>query len=404
MKLLILSPFLPFPEVQGLRIKLASILRSLKQQGEHEVFLVSFKEKTESIPEKELAPLCSRFWIFNRPEISRRTYLKNLVSPEPLLVWRFFNPKVAQAVAQITREERVDVVLFESLLMAKYYKFVYPSTTLFHAYNIEARRSARMARHQPWGPKKIYLSLIAWRLQCYEQKILRKISYLLACSPEDKLALEKLVGKKQIFVLPNVIDTDFYRPAGVKRYFQRLIFLGTLWYKPNEDAAFFLLKEIFPEVKKDFPEVELEIIGEGASSRLFQLARTWKSSVKISGFVEDIRPPLASAGIMVAPLRSGSGTKLKILVALAMGLPVVASRIACEGLTVRDEQEVLLAETPAEFKQKISLLLSDDRLRQRLIQNGRNLVEKSFSFPVLATKLKEILSHVEQEIKPIQHG
>jgi len=389
MKLLIIAPFLPVPENQGLRIELAHLLRTLRDE---DTFLVAFKEKEESIPLPELQRLSRHFWVFPRPTISRQDYVKNHFSWKPLLVSRFFTPEAASQIAKITKDEKIDYVFLESLLVAEYIRYVQGAETIFHAYNIESIRAWRRARQTSSPLKKVYYYLIAWRLHHYEIRILRKFDYLLACSEEDKLSLEKICPNKEIIIFPNVVDTDYFALASGKRNIFRLIYIGTLWYEPNEDAVFFLLKEIFPRLKSSFPQIELEIIGEGASRRLVALAQQWGEAVKIRGLVKDIRPFLAEAGALVVPLRSGSGTRIKILTALSMGLPVISTRLGCEGIKVEENKEILLAETAADFEEKIKALLTRPELSATLAANGRALVEKCYSLSSLQSRMDFFLN------------
>jgi glycosyltransferase involved in cell wall biosynthesis len=395
MKTLVLAPFLPFPEDMGMRIKLAKLMMAM---GRENVFLLAFREERERIPEEELKKICSDFWIFPRPQITRCQFWSNHFSLKPLLVSRFFSPEAARTVSFLVETKEIEAVLFESLLMAPYLNYIKRAITIYHAHNIETIRAKRRA-HQAFsfGPK-IYYYLIAWRFNFYETRTLKKFDYLLACSSLDKAILEQMTGKKEIFVLPNIIDTDFFRPIHQARDPYLLIFLGTLWYQPNEEAAIYFLQEILPLLTRSFPAIRLEIIGEGASPRLIHLAAKWGHRVKILGKVEDIRPYLARAGALVAPILSGSGTRTKILTALAMELPVISTSIGCEGLEVEDGQNILVADKPIEFREKIGQLISDPELRERLARNGRTLVEKNHSPQILQKSWLEIQQQIGGEM------
>lgn len=397
MKILVLAPFLPFPEDIGMKIKLAKLMAAI---GRENAFLLAFKEEKERIPEEELKKICADFWIFPRPKITRWHILKNHFSLKPLMISRFLSLEAARTVARITEQKDIKAVLFESLLMSPYLPYVRKGISIFHAHNIETIRAKRRAWNASSPGSKIYFSLVAWRLKLYETMMLKKFDYLLACSSLDKTILERITGKKEVFVLPNIIDTDFFRPVSLAYDPKLLTFVGTLWYQPNEEAALYFLQKIWPILASAFPAIKLEIIGEGASFKLINLASRWGDRIKILGKVEDIRPYLARAAAMVAPILSGSGTRTKILTALAMGLPVISTSIGCEGLEVEDGQNILVADKPEEFCEKIGQLLSDPQLRERLARNGRALVEKNHSPQILQQKWREIQQRMEgDEIK-----
>lgn len=401
MNLLVLSPFLPFPEDNGMKIVLARLLHCLEKE---KVYFLAFKETEEKIPHDDLAKVCAEYYIFPRPVITRWDIFKNYFSLKPLLASRFFSPEAARKVSNVISEKKIDVVLFESLQMAPYLDYVMNRMTILHALNIEHIRAKRRVKnvHNLW--KKIYFSLIAFRLEKYEKRVFRRFDYLWACSEHDRGILEKITGCRNISVLPNIIDPDYFRPLSLDYDPHELLFLGTLWYQPNEEAAFYLIDKIFPLLKEAFPQIKLRIIGEGASPRLSNRAQKWSGAVKIMGKVEDIRPYLARAGAMIAPILSGSGTRIKILTAMAMGVPVISTKIGCEGLEVEDSREVLIAESPAEFREKLRQLLTNRQLRECLSKNSRALVETKYSPSSFKQKAQGFFQQIENEISLLKRS
>lgn len=394
MRVLILSPFLPFPEDQGMKIALARLLTYLDRD---QVYLLAFKEIAEKIPHKELNSVCAEYYIFPRPIITRWAIFRNHFSWRPLLTFRFFSIEAARLISKIIEEKEIEIVLFESLQMAPYLEYVKNKITILHALNLEHIRAKRRARNIRHFGKRIYFSLIAYRLERYEKKVFKKFNYLIACSEHDQALIEKITKKRNVYVLPNVINTDYFRPLSTDFNPYELLFVGTLWYQPNEEAAFYLIDKIYPLLKKAFPQIKLNIIGEGASLQLLNHAKKWGEEIKFLGKVNDIRPYLSKAGALIAPILSGSGTRIKILTALAMGVPVISTKIGCEGLEVKEGQNILIAESPLEFLEKFRQLLTDQNLRERLIKNGRALVENKYSPSVLKRKIEHIWQQIEKE-------
>jgi glycosyltransferase involved in cell wall biosynthesis len=198
-------------------------------------------------------------------------------------------------------------------------------------------------------------------------------------------------------VIPNAADTDTFRPSGVSAAATKIIFTGTLWYEPNLDAARWLADDIFPLIRLDFPDMELLIVGDHPPEDVLSL--TSQPGISVIGPVEDIRPYLRQALVFLAPVRTGSGTRQKILDAMAMGLPVVSTSVGCEGLEAADGESICLAETPDEFRKKVRRLVRDPEFRSRLALGGRRLVEERYSRRAAVDKLAALFRVVEAKVR-----
>jgi glycosyltransferase involved in cell wall biosynthesis len=174
-----------------------------------------------------------------------------------------------------------------------------------------------------------------------------------------------------------------------------LVFNGALTYSANYDAMRYFLSEIHPRIRREESAVSLTITGSTAGVDLSALPLD--RSVHLSGQVEDVRPLVAGASVCVVPIRQGGGTRLKILEAMALGTPVVATAKAAEGLAVTPEEHILIADDPAGFTAQVLRLLRDPALRQRLARDARRLVEGTYDWPAIGRQFTQLVETVARE-------
>jgi glycosyltransferase involved in cell wall biosynthesis len=393
MKILVLSPFLPYPEKSGSRIRTMTLLRSL---AGHDVFLAAFREDDESVPEDVLKGLCREHHVFPRPRLSSFQTALNVLSPRPLMAKRFANKDARRTVRRIIENEGIEVIISEAVLVAEYARPVRGVFKVLDAHNLEFMRARGRISLARAPLKKLAYRLIASRMKRYEKRALGDFDLLLLCSEADRKALEEIAPGKRALVIPNAVDTDAFIP-GAGGATRPIIFTGTLWYEPNLDAARWLAEDIFPLIRSDFPDMELLIVGDHPPAEVLDL--TSRPGISVIGPVEDIRPYLSQALIFLAPIRTGSGTRQKILDAMAMGLPVVSTPIGCEGLEAVEGESISLAKTPAEFREKVRRLVQDPGFRSRLARGGRKLVEQQYSRGAVIEKLAALFRAVEAEVR-----
>jgi len=392
MKILVVSPFLPSPEKSGSRIRTMTLLRSL---AGHDVFLVAFKEEDEAVPEDVLRSLSREHYVFPRPRLGPLRSVLNFFSLRPLMARRFKDKEARRTVCRLVGEKGIDVMICEAVLVAGYARPFRWLLRVLDAHNLEFMRAGQRIRTASSPLKKTMYRLIAGRMKRYERRALRDFDLSLVCSEADRRALEKIAPGKRAVVIPNAVDTEAFVPADEDAP-PKIIFTGTLWYEPNLDAARRLVLDIWPLIRSDFPDVELLIVGDHPPSEVLSLAG--RPGVTIIGPVEDIRPYLRQAQIFLAPIRTGSGTRQKILDAMAMGLPVVSTSVGSEGIEAEDGESICLAETPAEFREKVRRLIQDPELRRRLARGGRRLVEQRYSRRAVIDKLAGLFRELADEV------
>jgi glycosyltransferase involved in cell wall biosynthesis len=207
----------------------------------------------------------------------------------------------------------------------------------------------------------------------------------------DRAEALQVVGGDQgrIKVIPNGVDCDHNRPGWGQARDCRLVFNGSLTYSANYDAMRWFLGQIYPLVQEQMPQVSLTITGSLQGVDLSGL--NLDSSVQFSGHVADVRPLVGGATACVVPMRQGSGTRIKILEAMALGTPVVATSKGAEGLQVSHGHDLLIADPPAEFATQVLRLLRDPDLRGRLAANAHHLVERHYDWRAIGQQFVNLL-------------
>jgi sugar transferase (PEP-CTERM/EpsH1 system associated) len=233
---------------------------------------------------------------------------------------------------------------------------------------------------------RLWRTIEAWKVARYERQVIRQSDLYVVASEREAQWVRRVVPEARVAVISNGVDTECFKPqpeTGPDSH--TLLFVGTLSYEPNADAVQWFCREIYPRIRTRVPEVKLLIVGRDPPLTLRSLEQI--AGVTITGWVEDVRPYLAQSTVVIVPLRNGGGTRLKILEALAMGKAVVSTSIGAEGLDVTHGQNILIADTPDAFAQAVVQLLCSETLRQKLGENGRQLVEHYYEWGSIADRL-----------------
>jgi len=235
------------------------------------------------------------------------------------------------------------------------------------AHNVEAEIVERLAGSAPRWQRRL-LHWHANRIRSLERELARQVDLVFTCSDKDADAF-RAMGARAVRVVPNAVPPLLSTPLVAQR--RDVVFVGSLDWRPNADAAVVLAQEIWPRCRGLLPGARLILVGRNPPPSVQALQ---SSEVIVTGSVPSVQPWLDGAFATAIPLRAGSGTRIKILEAWAAGVPVVASRIAAEGLPYRDGHDLLLAEQPGEFARALVRLWSNRRLAAELVRAGRRTV------------------------------
>jgi polysaccharide biosynthesis protein PslH len=399
MKILILSLAFPYPH-SGTQIRVFNILRNLARN--HEITLVSLIQEDELRYVPLLESYCARMELVYRPQLKGRERLKSLFTVEgklgdqltrlaylrqgvPFDVARRYFKEYQDKVDGLLRTNAYDIVQVETVFMEPYVNraLIRPDRTKVVLVEIDIAfiRVYREFLHSP-RPLKAFKYLQYHMLQRYEQRAWERVDRIAAVSAVDKKIIQDHNPSLKVWVVPNPVDTEYYQPSPQPRTGKELLLIGDLSFPAHIDAVWFFLREIFPRILASAPDARLTLLGRYPQTQKRAL-REFSMNVELVGYVEDIRPYLERARVVVVPLRIGGGTRIKILTAMAAGVPVVSTTIGCEGIEVVPETEILLADNPQEFAGRVLHLFEDGKLWATLQASGRRLVENHYAWDVI---------------------
>jgi len=297
----------------------------------------------------------------------------------------------ATALRGAIKVNSYDLAHFDTISLAQYKSLLPDIPASLTHHNIESAMLLRRASIDSNAFRRAYFWQEGRRLELYESRIAKSFEIHLTCSALDATRLETISAHARTAVIPNGVDTGYFDPAPFERSQtpQSLVFAGGLTWYPNVSAIHFLVREVWPQLKRKYPNAVATIIGRRPPDWL-KAAAAIDQSIRVTGFVDDVRPYMAGSQVYVCPIFDGGGTKLKVLDALAMGVPLVAHPISCEGITVTPERNVLLATTPNEFVEQIGRLFDDSDLRMRLSRAGRELAVSHYDFESIGRNLASI--------------
>ena len=227
-------------------------------------------------------------------------------------------------------------------------------------------------------------------LESYEFQMYRQADKVLTLTPEERDCLLQYDPKLNIAVVPHGVDTENFVPGSNAAQEPAVGFLGNYPHDPNRDAVMYFLREMWPQIKKQVPGIKFYVIGRGPTEDILSAAKQ-DPDIKVTGVVDDVRVYLEKLKVFVSPIRLGKGFRGKLLEAMAMGIPVVSTRLGAEGMPVNSGENIMLAETPTEFIEKITALFNDEALCKTISLNSRSLVEENFSWQKGVEILEEVL-------------
>ena len=410
MKLLFLTPQLPYPPQQGTTIRNFNIIKNLAPR--HEITLLSFGTPEELQNAEPLRALCRRIEIAPYPArtLTQRA-VSTLFSPLPDMALRLKSDEMHARVAAVLRDESFDIVQIEGIEMARYI----PGSKTRHlplvfddhnaeyvlqrtAFESDARRIAR------WHAA-LY-SFIQWKkLERYERDTCRRADHTIACSETDKNAIRALLRpisnlQSPISTIPNGVDTDYFVPSdGVcaKPLAElALVFSGKMDFRPNIDAMLWLCDEILPRIRAEIPLAHIVIVGQKPAPRIAALRE--RPGVEVTGWVPDTRPYIADAAVYVVPLRMGSGTRLKVLEAMAMGKAIVSTARGVEGIDLQRDRDAIVVDSPDAFAREVIAVLRDEERRRALGQSARRLAEAKYDWRAIVPAFERVYAEIQSPI------
>jgi polysaccharide biosynthesis protein PslH len=396
MKLLMLSANLPSP-TGGANARNYYLLKALARK--HTISLLAFANTAELETATDMSYLeCLTHELQVIPQgmnrMKRFQQFANVARGQSYLLDLHTSPELQDALDVMLARERYDGVLFESSLMAGYHL---PNNvmTIIDQHNIEHELLQRIYRCEKAPLRKWYNWCESRILKRMELDYCRKADIVLVVSERERLLLKDLLPDQLIKVVPNGVDTEaFDRNAALQEIPDQIIFTGTMDYYPNTHAVLYFAKNCWPLIREQVPAATWLIVGKNPPLEVQRLATTLPG-VTVTGAVPDVRPYLMASTVAIAPIHAGSGTRLKILEALAAQTAIVSTTIGCEGLAVVPDKHLLVADTPDAFAHAVVTLMRNPQLRNTLASEGRALIEAEYSWEWCGEQLVRILEEKE---------
>jgi sugar transferase (PEP-CTERM/EpsH1 system associated) len=410
MHILFLTPQLPYPPHQGTAMRNYGLVRGLAAR--HRVSLLSFLETNQSLAAAApLLDLCQEVKTVPAPpprSLARRAR-DTLTHRRPDMGLRLASPAFARELAGWLARESFDVVHVEGIEMAPYLDLLCAGPSplvMFDDHNCEYMLQKRYAQIDARIPRRwagALYSLLQWqKLRPYEASVCRRAHHVLAVSQADAQALQRLVPGLDVTVIPNGIDCDQYQVAPGAQGPPKLVFVGKMDFRPNVDAVRWFADAIWPRVRAEVPEAHFYAVGQRPNRQLERLRAD--PSLTLTGWVQEVRPYVAQATVYVAPLRMGSGTRLKLLEAMAMGKAIVSTRLGAEGLSegasaqgaTRPVLELVEDNDPQAFADAVLALLREPARRAALGAAARTFVRAHYDWRVIIPRLEALYARRRQ--------
>ena len=392
MKILMLTPYLPYPLISGGQTRSFNLIKNLSRKHEITLFsLIKDEKEKENIP--ELLKYCKKVSVFNRSQSpwTARNILLTGFGLYPFLVIRNLSSEEKEAVKKELSENKYDLIHAET-----FYVMPHIPKTSVPILLVEQTIEYLVYKHfvEEQSPKLLrpLLGLDILKLKYWEIYFWKRAKRVVAMSDSDRREMGKLAEGLSVDIVPNGIDINHFSKKerssdGVKR----VLYVGNFTWLQNNEAVKILVSSVWPKIKKSFFDAKLWIVGTHMGPEIKSLA---SADIEVTEGLEDIRDAYRKASVLVAPIKGPGGTRLKILEAMASALPVVTTSVGAEGLGVSDGKEALIGDNMKDLAEAAVSILKNVDMARSLGERGRSFVEENYTWDNSAQKLDKIYKEV----------
>ncbi len=383
MKLFFLLPRVPYPTEKGDKLRAFNQLKQLSKK--HEIILCALNDSVlHEDAEKVLSMFATHVYIINISKISIYLHLvQTLFSDKPLQVGYFYNKRINNIIRSLIEKHKPDHIFCQLIRVAEYVKGVPIPKTLDYQ-DVFSKNVERRLATAPFYMKP-FLRMEYRRLLRYENEVFEMFDNKVIISVPDRDLIPH-PGREQIVVARNGVDTTFFKPIDREKKYD-LVFTGNMGYPPNINAAEFLAHKILPLVQSRKPGIRILIAGASPNLRVSVLK---SDHIEVSGWVPDMRECYAMAKIFIAPMQIGTGLQNKLLEAMAMQIPCITSPLANQALQAKDNEEILIADTPEAYSRHILFLLDNPEKSGQIAKAGYNYILRNFSWETETDKIEQL--------------
>ena len=387
MNILFLSAWYPYPANNGSRLRIYNLLKGLAS-AQHQITLISFVDQPE-VDLSGLSEICKEVitvpWESNL--LSTRQKRFAFLSKTPQSFLDTFSEKMANAIRMVFQHSEIDLVIASQIKAGAYGKYLQGTPAIFEELELGVMYDQFAAADS--FKQKCRYALTWYKHKMFVESVFNHYQICTVVSIEEKKLFEQKLNLPQIasHVIPNGVDVSSYTPFRTqKKNKNTLIYTGSFGFFANYDAMVWFVGKVLPIVQSKVADVKLVITGDHKNLPLPE-----NDSVELTGFVDDIRPLVAEASISLAPLLQGGGTRLKILEAMALGTPVVATSKGAQGLDATPGLHFLQADSAEEFANKVIQVIKNDELAHQLTQKAFELVTSKYDWNVILPEFLEIV-------------
>lgn len=393
MKILMITPYLPYPLVSGGQIRTYNLLKNLSSK--HKITLVSFiREPKEKQYLKDLKPYCEEILVYQRRKAwSPLNIILAAITPYPFLVSIYLSLSLRNDISDLLANENFDLIHAETFyVMPNIPQTKVPIFLVEQV--IEYLVYQRYVEGLPFWLifLKPFLEFDVAKIKHWEKHYWTKAKRLAAMSQDDKDFIEEINPDLKVDVVANGVDTQYFANIKKRQTVQpTVLFVGNFKWLPNRDAAQFLVKDIWPHIKSQIKDAKLWIVGRNPTQEL----KNYQSiDICIDEGVDDIRTAYGNSDVLVAPIRNGRGTKYKILEAMATKTPIVGTPLATEGINIEAGKEAYVASSAKDLATKTVLLLKNPKKSKDLAENAYKLVSQDYNWKKISDRLDEVYRDV----------
>lgn len=390
-RVLVLAQMVVYPDDAGPKVKTLQVLRHLAAQ--HDVSFCAFARTPQEHRNADaLRSLCRQVvtvQLSRSPVTDVQFLVRSLAAGDSFLLRRDDRAAMHAAVRRLLVEERIDVIHVDQLNMMQFVPPEWEGTIVLDEHNAVWLRVERLREHAPDPVRRWLLGREARLIRAAESAACRRARVVLAVSEQDRDALHAITdGRATIEVVPIAVDAARYDSIRLARRPRpnNLLTIGTMFSPPNSQGVAWWLREGYARLRAACPDVTYDVVGSRPPAGLQRLASR-HPGVRLHGYVSDPTSFWTNATACAVPLLSGGGVRVKILEAMASGVPVISTTIGCEGLAVRDGEHLLIADTPAAFARACATVLADAALACRLAANAHRLVLERYDTTVALAPL-----------------
>lgn len=388
MKILFVCHRFPFPPRRGGKIRPFNIIRHLSQN--HEVTVASIvRSDTEAHAGKGLKNFCSYYLM---GKISKPVALKNILNTlptsTPFSMGYFYSRDLDRQIKKEKSGKKYDLIFVHCSSVAQYVEDITDTPKILDFGDMDSQKWLLYSKVRSF-PLNTVFSIEGKRLQQAEMALAKKFDFCTCTTKAEMATLKGYNVTENIDWFPNGVDTDYFFDDQSPYEPDTLCFIGRMDYYPNQQCMIDFCEKILPLIRSERPDVRLMIVGADPSLGIKKLGKI--KGVTVTGSVPDVRPYLRKCAVNVAPIEIARGTQNKILESLAMGIPVVTTNVAAEGVDAQPGEHFLVGSNHEEFAEEVIRLLKDRELRQKLSEAGRNRMLERHNWPSSMKKLDSII-------------